>query len=194
MVLPADASCPLPSPPAPDPGRRRALNLLLVGAAAPVILGVLGPYGSVLGPPNANRSGGRGGVQTAVATDVDGAPVTVASLVAAAPADGRKTMVVGLGGDPAWLTAAPPNHMDHFALSAVCTHMGCVVPWVPARERFVCPCHASEYDREGRVLRGPAPLPLQLEHAGVEEKGGAVLLSTWTESDFRTGKAPWWSA
>lgn len=194
MVLPADASFPLPPPPAEpaDPSRRRVLNLLLVGAASPVVFGVLGPYGASLSPPH--PGGGRGGVQTTVATDVDGAPVTVAALVAAAPADGRKTMVVGVGGEPAWLTAAAPDRLDHFALCAVCTHMGCVVPWVPARGRYVCPCHASEYDHEGRVLRGPAPLPLQLEHAAVEEDGGAVLLSTWTKDDFRTGKAPWWTA
>lgn len=196
MALPTDASCPLPPPPA-DAGRRRVLNLLLVGAAAPVVFGVLGLYGSALAPPPRAGGGGGGrggGVETTGATDVDGAPVTVAALVAAAPADGRKTMVVGVGGEPAWLTAAPPDRLDHFALCAVCTHMGCVVPWVPARGRYVCPCHASEYDRDGRVLRGPAPLPLKLEHATVEEEGGAVLLSTWTEDDFRTGKAPWWSA
>lgn len=190
MALPSDSSCPLP-PPAADPVRRRVLNLLLAGAAAPVVFGVLGPYGASLSPPRGRRAAGGG--ERVVATDIDGAPVTVATLVAAAPADGHKTMVVGLQGEPAWITAAPPDHVDHFALSAVCTHMGCVVPWVPSRGKFVCPCHASEYDRQGRVLRGPAPLPLALEHAAVEEEGGPVILSSWTESDFRTGMAPWWS-
>lgn len=189
MVHPRGGSCPLPSS-SPDPGRRQVLNLLLVGATVPVVFGVLGPYGAALAPPSDRRS--TDGIERAVATDVNGAPVSVAGLLIAAPADGLKTMVVGLGGEPTWVTAAPPDHLDRFALCAVCTHMGCVVPWVPAKGKFVCPCHASEYDKEGRVLRGPAPLPLQLEHVEIEEEGGAVLLSSWTESDFRTGKAPWW--
>jgi len=40
------------------------------------------------------------------------------------------------------------------ALSPICTHLGCTVEI--QGERLVCPCHGSTYDREGRVLRGPA--------------------------------------
>ena len=32
------------------------------------------------------------------------------------------------------------------ALHRQCTHLGCTVPWVPARQAFVCPCHASAFD------------------------------------------------
>ena len=45
------------------------------------------------------------------------------------------------------------------ALSPVCTHLGCTVEI--AGEHLVCPCHGSTYDRAGRVLRGPAALPLR---------------------------------
>lgn len=45
------------------------------------------------------------------------------------------------------------------ALSAVCTHEGCVVSGVDAAV-FVCPCHGSRYDHEGTVVRGPAPAAL----------------------------------
>lgn len=44
------------------------------------------------------------------------------------------------------------------ALSPICTHLGCTVQI--AGEQLVCPCHGSTYDRTGRVLRGPASLPL----------------------------------
>jgi Rieske Fe-S protein len=44
------------------------------------------------------------------------------------------------------------------ALSPICTHLGCTVEIEGAR--LVCPCHGSTYDRSGRVLQGPAPLPL----------------------------------
>ena len=40
------------------------------------------------------------------------------------------------------------------ALSPTCTHRGCTVDVSGAR--LVCPCHGSTYDREGRVLKGPA--------------------------------------
>jgi cytochrome b6-f complex iron-sulfur subunit len=49
----------------------------------------------------------------------------------------------------------------------------------------------GQYDPEGAVVRGPAPLPLALAHVAVE--GERVLLSTWSESVPRTGEKPWWS-
>jgi len=43
----------------------------------------------------------------------------------------------------------------------------------------------------GKVVRGPAPLSLALAHATVSDD--VVQFSTWTETDFRTNEAPWWS-
>jgi len=45
-----------------------------------------------------------------------------------------------------------------YALSLVCTHLGCSVT-VSAHE-LACPCHGSIFDRQGRVLKGPADRPL----------------------------------
>ena len=47
------------------------------------------------------------------------------------------------------------------ALSATCTHLGCRVRWDATSELYVCPCHGGAYDREGRVVAGPPPQPLQ---------------------------------
>lgn len=48
---------------------------------------------------------------------------------------------------------------DEFtALSMRCMHRGCQVE--PMDERFVCPCHGSEYGADGRVLKGPTERPL----------------------------------
>jgi cytochrome b6-f complex iron-sulfur subunit len=46
------------------------------------------------------------------------------------------------------------------ALSAVCTHLGCIVQWEKENHEFLCPCHAGHYTSEGAVISGPPPKPL----------------------------------
>lgn len=47
---------------------------------------------------------------------------------------------------------------EYIALLVRCTHQGCQPD--PVGDRFVCPCHGSEFDLEGAVLQGPAERPL----------------------------------
>lgn len=49
---------------------------------------------------------------------------------------------------------------DLFALSPVCTHLGCLVNWHRPKNRFLCPCHGGHYDMRGNVVKGPPPAPL----------------------------------
>jgi Rieske Fe-S protein len=47
------------------------------------------------------------------------------------------------------------------ALSAVCTHLQCIVAYVMANSDLECPCHGSKYNLSGTVTMGPAVLPLK---------------------------------
>jgi len=56
------------------------------------------------------------------------------------------------------------------ALSLTCTHLGCTVE-ADDQQGFLCPCHGSRYDRDGRVLEGPAGAPLRTLRVEVDEEG-----------------------
>ena len=47
-----------------------------------------------------------------------------------------------------------------YAVSAVCTHLGCVTQWKPEANRIACPCHGSKFQPDGKKIEGPAPRPL----------------------------------
>jgi len=55
------------------------------------------------------------------------------------------------------------------ALWQRCTHLGCTVPWREDEGLFHCPCHSSLFNRNGEVIGGPAPRPLDLFPLRVEE-------------------------
>jgi cytochrome b6-f complex iron-sulfur subunit len=54
------------------------------------------------------------------------------------------------------------------ALSRTCTHLGCTVPWVAQKEKFICPCHSSEFDISGEVISPPAPRALDIFEITIE--------------------------
>jgi Rieske Fe-S protein len=47
------------------------------------------------------------------------------------------------------------------AVSASCTHLGCVVAFNRAEQAWECPCHGSRFAPDGRILQGPAVRPLE---------------------------------
>ena len=57
-----------------------------------------------------------------------------------------------------------------YALSLICTHLGCTV--TVTEDALSCPCHGSRFDRQGRVLTGPANR--SLTRMQVEVRGETV--------------------
>lgn len=52
------------------------------------------------------------------------------------------------------------NEQGMYTLIAICTHLGCTPIWHPAEDRIKCPCHGSNFLRDGLNVAGPAPMPL----------------------------------
>ena len=48
-----------------------------------------------------------------------------------------------------------------YALSTVCTHLGCIPNWQSGDQKFKCPCHGSGFRASGMHFEGPAPRPLE---------------------------------
>ncbi|HFC08789.1 MAG TPA: Rieske (2Fe-2S) protein [Chloroflexi bacterium] len=62
------------------------------------------------------------------------------------------------------------------ALYQRCTHLGCTVPWRQEENKFICPCHNSQFTAEGALLNPPAPRPLDLFRVFFED--GMVKVDT----------------
>jgi cytochrome b6-f complex iron-sulfur subunit len=54
------------------------------------------------------------------------------------------------------------------ALSAVCSHLGCIVFWQEQRGVIACPCHEAYFNTNGAVISGPPPSPLAVYRIQVE--------------------------
>ncbi len=76
--------------------------------------------------------------------------------------DGRKQVAV-----------SRDSHGKLQALSARCTHMGCIVNWNAAEQTWDCPCHGSRFASDGAVLEGPALTALESrsDDLGAEDGG-----------------------
>jgi len=57
-------------------------------------------------------------------------------------------------------------------LHSSCTHLDCLFGWDEERNRFVCPCHGSEFSRDGALLKGPAIRPLDRFCLEIVDKDG----------------------
>lgn len=108
------------------------------------------------------------------------------TVVAGSPADFPVGELTPLADGPVFIGR---DEGGLFALSAVCTHLGCTV--ARSGEGLACPCHGSRFAADGINLAGPAarPLPylaLQFNQDGLVE----VNLEAVVESTFRLASKP----
>jgi cytochrome b6-f complex iron-sulfur subunit len=72
-----------------------------------------------------------------------------------------------------WLSHTEPGVN---ALYMVCTHLGCLYGWLDDQDYFRCPCHGSQFFKEGTYKAGPAPRSLdQFNLMIVDNDSGEVL-------------------
>jgi menaquinol-cytochrome c reductase iron-sulfur subunit len=58
----------------------------------------------------------------------------------------------------AWVVKLTQNEV--VAFGPQCTHLGCAYHWDDSKAEFICPCHSSVFSKDGKVVSGPAPRPL----------------------------------
>jgi cytochrome b6-f complex iron-sulfur subunit len=131
-------------------GRRGFFKYALLGFSALVAAaGTLYPIISYLWPPK--QKGGAGGGRVAVATTTDLPP--------------GKGQVYSVNNKPVIVVSTPEGYK---ALSAACTHLGCIVAWNEQRQVIACPCHEGFFNTNGVVISGPPPAPLPTYRVQVE--------------------------
>jgi len=67
------------------------------------------------------------------------------------------------------------NASGIFALSTVCTHLGCTPNWLEAEQKFKCPCHGSGYYKTGVNFEGPTPRPLERYAISLADDGQILV-------------------
>ena len=125
--------------PASQNERRTFLGILLGGIGAVIAAAFAWPLFRFLSPVS------KGGADEQV-------------RVAKQQVSGDTPYFFSFQGRPAVLLEQDPG--EYVALSAVCTHLGCIVKWVNDSQEFLCPCHGGRFSVNGEVLGGPPPEPL----------------------------------
>ena len=78
-----------------------------------------------------------------------------------------------------WIVRTPDDLEQHasgfYALITVCTHLGCTPNYLPAENKFKCPCHGSGYRLTGINFEGPTPRPLERARVVLADDGQILV-------------------
>src|SRR6266536_2275525 len=143
-----------PNPPATN--RRRFLDYLLGTSAVATLGAIVYPIFKFMSPPQVIES-------------------TENSVVAAKrselPVNSGK--IFKFGNKPGILVRTSAGELK--ALSAVCTHLECIVQYRPDTKQIWCSCHNGQYNLSGKNIGGPPPRPL--EEFKVNIRGDDVVVT-----------------
>jgi Rieske Fe-S protein len=138
----------------PSPLDRRLFLKLAIGGAASLVSLILAiPLVAAFVAPTMQTRPGRWTKVGSIEDVPIGQPVSVQF-----PDQERDTFIQQSVTRSIWLIKRSPNEV--VAFSPICPHLGCYYNWDSSSKQFICPCHMSIYDGEGKVLGGPAPRPL----------------------------------
>ncbi len=98
------------------------------------------------------------------------APATLTQFTLKKPQDYEVGSATMLAEAKTWLFR---DETGLYAISKVCTHLGCLVNHTS--DGFECPCHGSRFNAAGYVLKGPAKLPLPYLELTLSQDGLVVL-------------------
>lgn len=80
-------------------------------------------------------------------------------------------------GESFWIASARSfvfhDHEGFFAISGICTHLGCIV--AQNSKGFHCPCHGSAFGLLGEVKKGPAPSALPWLEISLASDGQLII-------------------
>lgn len=101
---------------------------------------------------------------------------TDAGSIAALPAQQPIELTVQRERQDAWKSsvekltvwAVKKSDSEVVVYSAQCTHLGCGYHWANEEQHFVCPCHESVFSKDGDVVSGVAPRPLDRFQTRIE--------------------------
>ena len=155
--------------------RRRFLKILIIFFSTVVGLIVGIPLISALiGSRRGPTSDGWSRL-TEINSIPDGHPVRINFTIKVEDAYERSTAVY-----PVWVLKQGVSKVTVY--SPVCPHLGCYYNWNPESEHFECPCHASVFLLNGKVISGPAPRPLDTLPVKLEN---GILFVKWER--FKVG-------
>lgn len=75
-----------------------------------------------------------------------------------------------------------------YALSTICTHLGCTPNWLGGEQKFKCPCHGSGFFKTGINFEGPAPRPLERYKISLADDGQILIDKS---KKFQQEKGEW---
>jgi len=148
-------------------GNGMTLGTLAAMMIRDAVLGRQNPWRELFDP---HRAGLRGGAWDYLKENADypyymirdrirGADVS--SVDDVQPGEGK---IVRIEGHP--LAVSRDEHGELTAVSASCTHLGCLVHWNDAEKTWDCPCHGSRFNCDGSIIAGPAETPLEKQNLG----------------------------